>query len=136
MLRALARLLTAAVYLSTARGVIENAEHLTGIPESLGLPEPERMVQLHGATNLVGGLMLALGIKPRLAAWALIANLVPTTLAGHRYWEEDDDDGRMGQRVHFFKNVSMLGGLLAVVAMERAHARRDVSQRFRAARRA
>ena len=125
MLRALARMLTAAVYLATARGAIENAEHMTGAPESLGLPEPERMVQVHAATNLAGGIMLALGIRPRLAAWALIANLVPTTLAAHRYWEEDDDAGRMGQRVHFFKNVSLLGGLLAIVAMERAHARRN-----------
>ena len=119
MLRALARMLVAAVYLDASTSAIQNAEHMTGPPESLGLPEPVRMVQVHGATNLVGGLMLALGIKPKLAAWALAANLIPTTLAGHRFWEEDDDAGRMGQQVHFLKNVSLLGGLFAVIAMER-----------------
>lgn len=119
MLRALARMLVSAVYLSTSTSAIQNAEHMSDAPDALGLPEPTRMVQLHGATNLVGGLLLALGIKPKLAAWALAANLVPTTFAGHRFWEEDDEAGRMGQQVHFFKNVSLLGGLFAIIAMER-----------------
>jgi putative oxidoreductase len=123
MIRALARLLLASVFLQTSLKAIRNAEHMTAGPEALGLPEPVRMVQLHGATNLVGGLMLALGIKPRLAAWALVMNLVPTTVAGHRFWEEDDERAKMGQEIHFFKNVSMLGGLFAIIAAERAAAR-------------
>jgi putative oxidoreductase len=123
MIRALARLLLSSVFLQTSLKAIRNAEHMTAGPEALGLPEPVRMVQLHGATNLVGGLMLALGIKPRLAAWALVMNLVPTTVAGHRFWEEDDERAKMGQEIHFFKNVSMLGGLFAIIAAERAAAR-------------
>jgi putative oxidoreductase len=123
MLHALARLLLAAVFLQTSTKVIKNADHLTAAPEALGLPEPARMVQLHGAVNLVGGLMLALGIKPKLAAWALIANLVPTTLGGHRYWEEDDEGSKMAQQVHFFKNLSLLGGLLTVATAR--HPRSD-----------
>ena len=42
----------------------------------------------------------------------LAATLVPTTLAGHRFWEESDPAAQGNQRVHFFKNVSMFGGLL------------------------
>jgi uncharacterized membrane protein YphA (DoxX/SURF4 family) len=38
--------------------------------------------------------------------------LVPTTLAGHRFWEESDEKARSMQRIQFFKNLSMLGGLL------------------------
>lgn len=49
---------------------------------------------------------------PRLASTLLAATLVPTTLAGHRFWEEEDDGAKANQQVHFFKNVSMLGGLL------------------------
>ena len=33
--------------------------------------------------------MLALGIWPRLAALGLIGSIVPTTAAGHRFWEEE-----------------------------------------------
>jgi uncharacterized membrane protein YphA (DoxX/SURF4 family) len=71
-----------------------------------------QMVQLNGAVQLAGGLLLATGRMPRLAALALAASLVPTTWAGHRFWEESDPTQKANQQIHFFKNVSMLGGLL------------------------
>lgn len=74
--------------------------------------DKKQMVQLNGAVQLVGGLMLATGRLPRLASFALAASLVPTTYAGHRFWEEPDPTQRANQKIHFFKNVSMLGGLL------------------------
>jgi len=42
----------------------------------------------------------------------IAATLAPTTLAGHRFWEAENERGRAQQRVHFLKNLSMLGGLL------------------------
>lgn len=74
--------------------------------------DDKQMVQLNGAVQVVGGLMLATGRAPRLSAFALAASLIPTTLAGHRFWEESDPQTKASQRIHFFKNVSMLGGLL------------------------
>src|SRR3954464_7955385 len=71
-----------------------------------------QLVQLNGVVQLVGGLMLATGKLPRLSALALAGSLVPTTWAGHRFWEESDPTQRANQQIHFFKNVSMLGGLL------------------------
>jgi putative oxidoreductase len=49
---------------------------------------------------------------PRLGALVLAGSIVPTTLAGHRFWEENDSAAKKGQLLHFFKNASMLGGLL------------------------
>jgi uncharacterized membrane protein YphA (DoxX/SURF4 family) len=72
----------------------------------------KQLVQLNGAVQVVGGLMLATGRWSRLSAFALAATLVPTTFAGHRFWEETDPQRKNQQRIHFFKNVSMLGGLL------------------------
>ncbi len=56
--------------------------------------------------------MLALGKFRRLASWALMASVIPTTYAGHRFWDEVDDDARTQQRVHFLKNLGLLGGLI------------------------
>src|SRR5262245_51130820 len=53
----------------------------------IGLPRPEVAVRLNGTVMVVGGIALALGVKPRLAAAALAAALVPTTIAGHPYWK-------------------------------------------------
>jgi len=77
------------------------------------LPEdPEQLVRIDGAIKLVGGLMLATGRFPRIGAIALASSLIPTTLAGHRFWEEDDRHTRANQQQHFLKNVAMLGGLI------------------------
>lgn len=70
------------------------------------------LTRLNGAVQMVGGLALATGRLPRVAAFALAATLPPTTLAGHPYWNETDPAARANQRIHFLKNVSMAGGLL------------------------
>ncbi|HEX6246421.1 MAG TPA: DoxX family protein [Nocardioidaceae bacterium] len=69
-------------------------------------------VKASGVTQVVAGLALATGRAPRLSALALAATLVPTTAAGHPYWQESDPEARAAQKIHFFKNVSMLGGLM------------------------
>ena len=83
------------------------AKRLPYLPE-----DPEALVRINGAVQVGAGLMLALGRFPRLSAALLAGSLVPTTLAGHRFWEEEDDTRRAQQQVHFFKNLSMLGGLI------------------------
>jgi len=86
------------------------AEKLAG---ALPLPEdPEQLVKLNAAVHVVFGSLLALDKLPRLSAAVLAASLVPTTVGGHRFWEEQDPQKKAQQRIHFFKNTSMLGGLL------------------------
>lgn len=87
--------------------------------EKIGVPEPELAVKANGLTMVGAGLTLALGIFPRLSALTLIGCLVPTTYAGHRFWEFDEAAQRTNQRIHFLKNLSMIGGLLAVVAQKK-----------------
>ena len=70
------------------------------------------LTRLNGAAQLLGGLALATGHFPRLAAFGLAATLPATTVAGHQYWNETDPGARANQRIHFIKNVSMTGGLL------------------------
>jgi uncharacterized membrane protein YphA (DoxX/SURF4 family) len=83
------------------------AERAPVVPE-----QTEQAVRINGAVQFAGGLLLAMGRLPRLSAMAIAATLVPTTLAGHRYWESEDKQERAAQRIHFMKNMSMLGGLL------------------------
>ena len=86
------------------------------LARSLPLPDdPVALVRINGAVQIGGGVLLALSRFPRLAAAALAASLVPTTIAGHRFWEESDDQTRAQQRTQFLKNASMLGGLILAV---------------------
>jgi uncharacterized membrane protein YphA (DoxX/SURF4 family) len=74
--------------------------------------DPATIVRCNGVVQVAAGIGLALGIVPRGCAFALACSLVPTTIAGHAFWREDDQPARASQRIHFLKNLSMLGGLL------------------------
>jgi uncharacterized membrane protein YphA (DoxX/SURF4 family) len=70
------------------------------------------LARFNGGVQLVAGTTLATGRLPRLSALVLAGTMPPTTFVGHPYWNETDPAIRANQRIHFFKNVSMIGGLL------------------------
>ena len=74
--------------------------------------DPTAAVTLNAGVQVGAGTLLAAGVVPRLAAMALVASIIPTTAAGHRFWEIDDPARRAQQRAHFLKNAAILGGLL------------------------
>lgn len=76
------------------------------------LSNTEQVVKLDAAAKVIAGSMLALGKFPRLSATVLAVSLVPTTIAGHPFWEEQDPIRRAQQRTHLMKNAGLLGGLL------------------------
>lgn len=98
------------------------AEPVVGRLQKTPLPLPsdtEAVIRLNGGAQVVAGTLLSLGRLPRLSAAVLAGSLIPTTWAGHRFWEETDPSAKGGQQVHFFKNVAILGGLvLAAVDTE------------------
>ena len=102
--------------------------------------DAKTLVRANAAAQLLAAAALATGRAPRLASTVLAASLVPTTVAGHRFWEESDPGARTNQRIHFFKNLSMLGGLLLAgvdtegrpgIAWRARHAATDVRREAR-----
>lgn len=88
---------------------------LDAVPAAAGdrLPSaPETLVRINGAVQVGAGTLLALGKAPRVAALALAGSVVPTTLTGHDFWNVEDPTMRSQQRIQFFKNLALLGGLL------------------------
>lgn len=99
--------------------------------------DTETLVKINGAVQVGAGVLLATGKFRRLASLALIGSIVPTTYAGHRFWEETDDDKRKQQWIHFLKNLGLLGGLILEVSSrpKRSDAsRKRVVKKRRAAR--
>ena len=126
VLRAIARPMLASVFIVQGYDALRHPEKVVKRAEAVVGPLKERVpilpaetedtVRLNGAVQVVAGSMLALGWWPRLSALTLAGSLVPTTLAGHRYWEHEDQQTRTQHRIHFLKNVAMLGGLLIAAA--------------------
>ena len=106
--------------------------------------DAETYVKVNGAAMLGAGALLAIGRLPRLSSAVLAATLVPTTFGGHRFWEITDPDERTAQRIHFMKNISLIGGLILAaldtegapgVAWRARRAQRDAQRAARTARR-
>lgn len=93
---------------------VAQADDIAGaVARPVGLPDDTALlVRLNAAVQVGAGVLIGLGRFPRVAALLLAGSLIPTTLAGHRYWEIEDAQERAGQRIHFMKNMAMLGGLL------------------------
>lgn len=122
LLRQTARPMLASMFLLGGYNAVKNAkvmapkarplaDQIYSLAPSVPL-SAANLVRLSGVVNLTAGAALASGRVPRLAAVVLAGSLVPTTLQGHQFWNETDPGMRANQRIHFFKNISMLGGLL------------------------
>lgn len=92
------------------------ADVLPGSTGTVLTRNPEQTVRFNAALQAVAGGLLAVGVLPRAASAALAASLVPTTMAGHAYWEYSDPQLRANHRTHFLKNLSLIGALLSWAA--------------------
>jgi uncharacterized membrane protein YphA (DoxX/SURF4 family) len=90
--------------------VVESAKKVA--PDAPIPTDAATWVRINAVIHIGAGAALATGKAPRLASALLAATVVPTTFAGHRFWEASDPSMRSNQMTHFFKNVSLLGGLL------------------------
>lgn len=82
------------------------------VPQAPIPTDPATLVRINAGAQILAAAALATGRAPRLSATVLAASLVPTTLAGHAFWDETDPQAKAAQRLQFFKNTSVLGGLL------------------------
>lgn len=125
--RVIARPLLASMFFVGATSALKNSEALAAkakpvadkltplLQRAVPLPvpsDPQMMVRINAVAQLAAAAALATGRAPRISSAVLAASLVPTTLAGHPFWNETDPGARANQRIHFFKNVSMFGGVL------------------------
>lgn len=126
--RLIARPMLASVFFVGATNALKNAPALAPkaqkvtdrivplaerVAPQLPIPhDPVTIVRLNAVAQLAAATALATGRAPRLSATVLAASLLPTTVAGHRFWEETDATAKTAQRLNFVKNLSILGGLL------------------------
>jgi uncharacterized membrane protein YphA (DoxX/SURF4 family) len=108
----------ASIFIAEGWAAIRNPDPTGEAAESL-VPSPAAggentvtLVRLNGAVQVGGGVLLAIGKFPRLASIALMGTIVPTTYAGHRFWEETDAATRSQQKMQLLKNLGLLGGLI------------------------
>jgi putative oxidoreductase len=73
---------------------------------------PQALAYLAPPVEFFGGLAIMLGLFTEWAAILMVVFTIIATLTSHRYWEFSDPAQYRAQNTNFFKNVTMMGGML------------------------
>jgi putative oxidoreductase len=79
-----------------------------------GILSPTVIAYLVAAIDLFGGLLILVGYQTRWAAVVLIAFIVLTFIFAHNFWTMEGA-ARAANQAHFYKNLSLIGGLLLLI---------------------
>jgi putative oxidoreductase len=120
--KALGRALLSGMFIHGGYHAAKEPGGRVAMAEKVGVPNADLMVKVNGSLMVIAGILLALGIRARLAALILAACLIPTTYAGHQFWDQETKQASDQQLTQFMKNLAMLGGLIVVLAEERRSA--------------
>lgn len=106
----LGRLLMAAIFVTSGIGKIAAPAATIGYISAMGLPFPELGLVAAIGIEVVGGLLLVLGLYTRPVALALALFSIATGLIFHNAIADQN------QMIHLMKNFAMAGGLLQIAA--------------------
>jgi putative oxidoreductase len=79
-----------------------------------GVPYPQVVSIIAAFVEFLGGIALVVGFQLRYTALLMVLFVIIATLLRHRYWEFADGAVRRAQDTNFYKNLAMIGGLLAL----------------------
>ena len=110
-----ARLLVVALFLPAGIGKLTGFDGTVAYIASVGLPLPAVGAALAAAVEIGGSLALLAGFGTRIAALVLAAFTLAASVFFHAYWSAPHDQAYVAQLL-FFKNIAVVGGLLALAA--------------------
>jgi putative oxidoreductase len=111
-----ARLLFVLLFLPAGIGKLTGFSGTVGYISSVGLPLPTVGAALALLVEIVGSLALLAGFGTRIAALVLAAFTLVASFFFHNYWGAPADQAFV-QQLLFFKNMAVVGGLLALAAL-------------------
>jgi putative oxidoreductase len=87
------------------------------VPYLGSMPKYEALGYLIAAIEIICGLMVLIGLKARWAALVLIVFAACTIIFVYPFWTIDGQDAQKVARAEALKIISIIGGLLLVVAV-------------------
>jgi len=109
------RLLFAVLFLPAGVGKLTGFSGTVGYIASAGLPLATLGAALALAVEILGSLALLAGFQTRIAALVLAAFTLAASFFFHAYWAVPAEQAFVTQLL-FFKNIAVVGGLLALAA--------------------
>ncbi|WP_409434431.1 DoxX family protein [Mycobacterium sp. SMC-14] len=130
LLRKIARPLLAAAFIGQGVDALRRPQQagqaarpafdgLKQLPDEIAAKVPsdvESFAKVNALAQIGGGVLLASGKLPRVAAAVLACTVIPGSAGAHMFWTEPDPQRRTEQRKAFLTDVSLIGGLLIAAA--------------------
>ena len=110
----LGRIMLALIFVVSGFGKLTGYEGTAAYMAGAGLPAVTILLPLTILIELGGGLLLMIGWRTRMVATIMFLFLIPVTLVFHGS-AADPAQARM-QAIHLMKNISIMGGMLMLVA--------------------
>jgi putative oxidoreductase len=114
------RILMASLFLVAGIRKLLTWKMTLGYFAGLGIPFPQLALPLSVVVEIGGSIALIAGWRLREVALVMAVFTLSTALAAHRFWAADPSQFN-NQLNHFFKNVALVGGFLALYAGARRH---------------
>jgi putative oxidoreductase len=111
----IARILLALLFIQSGFGKITGFDGTVGYIASAGLPLASLGAVIAIVCEFFGGIALIVGYKTRWVGLVMAIFTVAAGLFFHKYWAVPADQV-MNTWIHFWKNISIAGGLLMVAA--------------------
>ncbi|MGF6757642.1 DoxX family protein [Paraburkholderia sp. GAS42] len=106
-----ARVLLMVLFLAFGWSKLTNFGGTVGYMGSLGAPAPMLSAIIAVVMEVFVAIALILGIFTRPLALLFVLYTFGAALIGHHYWTMEGAE-HMGNMINFYKNVSIMGGLL------------------------
>lgn len=107
----LARAGLAALFLVSGFGKAMNVNNVANVLAAKGFPQPTSFGYAVAALELIGGLLILIGVKTRWVAVALLLFVGGTIYMSHNFWDMEGP-ARMANQVQALKNLAIMGGML------------------------
>ncbi len=112
------RVLFGGFFLYNGINHLRQRKNLAQYASAKKVPAAEAAVVATGVAMLAGGGSILLGIKPKYGTAAIVGFLLGVSPIMHDFWRVEDPNQKMNDMINFFKNVALLGGALALMAVE------------------
>lgn len=84
---------------------------------SSGVPAPTVLTAISGVMLLAGGLAILFGVQVRLGALLIAIFLVTAAFTVHKFWGIPDPMMKANQAAQFWKNITLVGACLMIIAL-------------------
>jgi len=114
------RVLLALIFVMSGINKLAHWSETASYMAAKGLPAVPLLLAVAVIIELACGVFVMIGYRTDVSALLLFLYLVPVTLVFHNFWSFHGMEAQM-QMVNFLKNLSIMGGLLALASASPTH---------------